>query len=203
MSTIFVGGSRHVSRLPEEAKRRLHNVIQRQHNVLVGDANGIDKAVQQYFADASYNAVTVFCSGNKYRNNVGHWPVRSVDVPNSLKGFQFYAAKDREMAREADFGFMIWDAKSPGTLLNVLRLARAGKITVLYNVPEKRSIDIKTMADMEAFLKQCRVELLQDLQERATPEEWPQNLKPSLSDKPSGLFNNLPNVPDQVAYSLV
>lgn len=174
MSTVFIGGSRHVSRLPAEVKQRLDNVISSRHQVIVGDANGADKAVQKHFLDAAYDNVTVFCSGESFRNNLGQWPTHRVDAPKSLKGFQFYAAKDREMAREADFGLMIWDGKSPGTVLNVLRLVRAGKIAVLYSVPEKRTINLRTAVDWEAFLEHCNDELRRDLRERATPEEWPQ-----------------------------
>ena len=123
MNTIFIGGSRHVSRLPSEVKKRLDNVVVSGHRVIVGDANGADKAVQKHFHDIHYDKVTVFCSGASPRNNLGTWLTHHVDAPKNAKGFQFYAAKDREMAREADFGLMIWDGKSPGTVLNVLRLA--------------------------------------------------------------------------------
>jgi probable addiction module antidote protein len=171
MNTIFIGGSRHISRLPSEIKDRLNKVIDNGHCVVVGDANGADKAVQKHFADASYGRVTVFCTGEHFRNNLGHWPTHSVEPPPGAKGFQFYAAKDREMATKADFGLMIWDGKSSGTLLNVLRLAKAGKVSVLYNAPEKRSINIAP-SSWEIFLSRCSDELRSDLKARATPEEW-------------------------------
>ncbi|KMN48963.1 hypothetical protein VL04_03530 [Chromobacterium violaceum] len=174
MSTVFIGGSRHVSRLPIEVKKRLDNVINNNHRVIVGDANGVDKAVQKYCLDAAYKKVTVFYSGANFRNNLGQWSTHRVETSKALKGFQFYAAKDREMAREADFGLMIWDGKSPGTVLNVLRLMLAGKIAVLYNVPEKRTINFKAPSDWKLFLQTCDAELLHTLRERATPEEWPQ-----------------------------
>ena len=172
MNTIFIGGSRHVSRLPAQAKERLNNVISSGFNVIVGDANGADKAVQNYLLESAYEKVTVFCSGDLCRNNVGNWPTHNVEAPKSAKGFQFHATKDREMAREADFGLMFWDGKSTGTVLNVLRLIGAGKKVVLLNVPEKSAISFKRTADWEAFLKQCRPEFRHNLRERATPEEW-------------------------------
>ncbi|MGB8478832.1 MAG: addiction module antidote protein [Acidobacteriaceae bacterium] len=171
MNTIFIGGSRHISRLPAEIKDRLNKVIDNRHCVLVGDANGADKAIQKHFADASYDKVSVFCTGEHVRNNLGHWPTHNVEPPHGAKGFQFYAAKDREMATKADFGLMIWDGKSPGTLLNVLRLAKAGKISVLYNAPEKRAINIAP-SSWESFLSHCSDDLRSDLKARATPEEW-------------------------------
>jgi probable addiction module antidote protein len=188
-NTIFIGGSRHVSRLPPEVRHRLDNVISSGHCVIVGDADGADKAVQKYLHDAAYDKVTVFCSGDNFRNNIGHWQTRNVDVPKQQKGFQFYAAKDREMASEADFGLMIWDGKSPGTVLNVLRLVRAGKIAVLFSVPEKRAINIKTQSDWDTFLSHCSNELLHDLRKRATPEEWQSSQQASFFESATAESN--------------
>jgi probable addiction module antidote protein len=141
--------------------------------------------VQKYFHDAVYDKVRVFCSGATARNNLGNWQIRDIDAPNGSNGFQFHAAKDRAMAREADFGLMIWDGKSPGTILNVLRLMRAGKIAVLFNVPDQRAINIKTASDWAGFLQHCGSELLQDLRKRATPEEWGAQNQADLLDAPS------------------
>jgi adenine-specific DNA-methyltransferase len=172
MNTIFIGGSRRVSRLPAQAKERLSNVIGSGFDVIVGDANGADKAVQKYLLEAAYEKVTVFCSGEQCRNNLGKWPTRNVQAPKSAKGFQFYATKDREMAREADFGLMFWDGKSAGTILNVLRLIGAGKKVVLLNVPAKSATSFKTANDWERFLRQFGPDFRHGLRERATPEEW-------------------------------
>lgn len=204
MNTVFIGGSRHVSRLPAEVKTRLNNMIDSGHRVIVGDANGADKAVQKHFSDAAYDKVTVFCSGDSFRNNLGQWTTHKVGAPKNAKGFQFYAAKDREMAREADFGLMIWDGKSPGTVLNVLRLVQAGKKAVLYSVPEKRALNIKAWADWEAFLARTSDELRRDLRERATPEEWQPGLQANLLDTPrEGEAQSSAELPDsELASSL-
>jgi probable addiction module antidote protein len=126
-----------------------------------------------------------------------------VDAPKSAKGFQFYAAKDREMAREADFGLMIWDGKSLGTVLNVLRLVRAGKISVLFNVPEKAALNIKSTDQWEAFLAQCSAQLRIDVKERATPEEWVDDrteLQPSLLDPLSQPSSQTPVQPSAMPF---
>lgn len=172
MNTIFIGGSRHITRLPPEVTKRLDNVVASGHRVIVGDANGADKAVQKYFHDINYEKVTVFCSGAAPRNNLGPWRTHHVDAPKTATGFQFYAAKDRAMAHEADFGLMIWDGKSPGTVLNMLRLAIAGKIGVLLNVPDKDVVNIKSVDGWKNFIAQCGDALRHDVKERATPEEW-------------------------------
>ena len=86
------------------------------------------------------------------------------------------------MAAEADFGLMIWDGKSAGTALNVLRLVRAGKIAVLFDVQEKKVVNFKSAADWNAFLGECSPELLADLKARATPDEWMDARLPEQTD---------------------
>jgi adenine-specific DNA-methyltransferase len=76
------------------------------------------------------------------------------------------------MAVRADFGLMIWDGKSAGTALNVLRLVRAGKKAVLLNIPEKRAHAFKAGRDWLEFLSGCNQDLVENLRSRATPEEW-------------------------------
>lgn len=100
--------------------------------ILVGDANGADKAVQRYLADKSYPNVLVHCMREHCRNNVGHWPTRAVTAPRGAKGFDYYSMKDRAMADAAEYGLMLWDGKSKGTVNNVVNLARAGKLVVVY-----------------------------------------------------------------------
>jgi probable addiction module antidote protein len=184
MSTVFVGGSRNVSHLPPEVAERLNNVMASRFPVLVGDANGMDKAVQRHLTDARYKSVTVFCSGASCRNNLGQWNTTNVTPPAKAKGFQVHATKDREMARLADFGLMIWDGKSPGTALNVLRLVRLGKKAVLFNVAKGTAQTFKSETDWDDFLSHCSPELRHDLQMRATPDEWQpsRNRHPDLLD---------------------
>jgi hypothetical protein len=172
VNTVFVGGSRRISRLSEQARERLHNVLASGARIIVGDADGADKAVQKFLLDSAYENVTVFCSGDACRNNLGHWNTQRVNAPDKAKGFDFYAAKDRAMAREADFGLMIWDGKSAGTILNILRLVRAGKKAVLLSVPQKTASTFKSVIDWDNFLLQLDASFRDDLRKRATPDEW-------------------------------
>ena len=144
------------------------------HRVIVGDANGADKAVQKHFHEIHYDKVTVFCSGaTASATTSGPWATHKVPSRRIPKGFQFYAAKDREMAHEADFGLMIWDGKSAGTVLNMLRLAVAGKIAVLFNVPDKASINIKSWSRRGGTSSRiAATNCAGDVRERATPDEW-------------------------------
>lgn len=188
MNTIFVGGSRRVSRLPGPARERIKNIVSKGDRVIVGDAAGADKAVQKMLHDAGYDKVTVFCSGENPRNNLGAWPVERIAVGGSVKGFQFFAEKDREMARRGDFGLMIWDGQSVGTLLNVLRLIRADKKAVLIDAMAQKVLPIKSVADWLCLIKALDQAVVDELRAKSTPQEWVDvELPPNSTEAPTGL----------------
>jgi hypothetical protein len=66
--------------------------------------------------------------------------------------FGFYSSKDRVMADEATVGFMIWDGKSKGTLMNVVRLLNAGKSAAVYLSALNKFVSLKSRADWESFI---------------------------------------------------
>ena len=84
MKKVFFGGSRKLGRFNKAIRDRADNLIVSDYMVLVGDANGADKAMQQYLAEKRYQHVLVFCAGNICRNNLGQWETRNVlaDRPN-------------------------------------------------------------------------------------------------------------------------
>ncbi|OFW25583.1 MAG: hypothetical protein A3H97_03105 [Acidobacteria bacterium RIFCSPLOWO2_02_FULL_65_29] len=88
------------------------------------------------------------------RNNVGNWPTREVAAPRGAKGFDYYSLKDRAMAETADYGLMLWDGKSKGTVNNVVNLSREHKPVVVYVAPTKQFRTIKTSDDLRDLLAQ-------------------------------------------------
>ena len=186
MNKIFIGGSRHVSRLPAPVRARLDTIMEKGLPVIVGDANGADKAMQRYLSFKNYNKVEVFCSGSECRNNIGHWQIRQIDAETRSRGRSFYIAKDRAMAREADFGLMVWDGKSKGTLLNVFRLLKQGKKVVVYNTSEQKFAEIRTFDQWGHFINLYGPELRREtekeaeLEEREEPNRHPPLLLPLM-----------------------
>ena len=170
MSKVFIGGSRSITRLPADVRARIDRIVDKRLTVLVGDANGADKAVQRYLHRKRYDLVEVFCAGGDCRNNVGRWPVRSVSANGKRKDFGFYAAKDRAMADEASIGLMLWNGKSKGTLMNVLRLIAQGKTAVVYIAPTGEFVEFGTRADLERLFAGCAPELRQRLEHEAAAE---------------------------------
>lgn len=154
MKTVFIGGSRKVTRLAAEVRTRLDRIVDHKLPVLIGDANGADKAVQRYLAERHYAGVEVFCADSVPRNNLGGWTLRVVTPRSPRRDFQYYAAKDRAMAAEASVGLMLWDGESHGTLMNVLRLAAAGKPVVIYMQPQGHFIDVRTRSALSALLSE-------------------------------------------------
>jgi hypothetical protein len=155
---VFVAGSRQISRLPVEVRSRLDTMIEKGFQILVGDANGADKAVQSYLAGKEYPNVLVHCMEGHCRNNVGHWPTREVSAPRGARGFDFYSVKDRIMADAAQYGLMLWDGKSKGTINNVVNLSRDGKPVVVYIAPTKQFITVKALDDLRGVLSQGETE---------------------------------------------
>ncbi len=155
MTNIFIGGSRKIARLGQPVLQRLDNILSSQFTVLVGDASGVDLQVQKYLFSKNYRNVIVFCTGNACRNNIGEWETRNVATEMRSKGFSFYTVKDLQMAKEATYGFMIWDAKSKGTLNNVLNLLRFEKKILVYFAPTQSFQTVRTADDLHNLLAMC------------------------------------------------
>ena len=176
MKKVFIGGSRRLSRLNKEVAARLDKIIKNELAVLVGDANGADRTVQDYLARRGYRKVTVFCAATPCRNNVGRWPTRQVAAPaDGRRDFAFYASKDRVMVDEADYGLMLWDGRSRGTLTSAVDLIRQGKPVVVYVSPSKRFETFMDVADLPRLLERVDAamvhQLERDLQVNVSPPE--------------------------------
>lgn len=141
--------------MSRDVSQRLDNVVDKGLTVLVGDANGVDKAVQTYFNKKRYPNVQVFCMEGGCRNNVGNWPVRSVSAANpSRRDFAYYSTKDRVMTDEADYGLMLWDGESRGTLTSIVDLVGKGKPVAVYFSPKKTFYTLRASSELEMLLQQ-------------------------------------------------
>jgi hypothetical protein len=140
--------------------------------VVIGDANGADKAIQTYLSAHDYRNVEIFCAGNTARNNVGHWQLRKISSGARRGTLDFYTGKDRAMTDEATVGLMLWDGKSAGTLMNVLRLLNQDKKVVMYVSPNKQFRELKSLAQWDEFISTCADnDLRQKVQQRAEAEK--------------------------------
>lgn len=156
----FVGGSRQMGRLNEKIREKLDNIMTNSFTILAGDANGVDKAVQKDCADKRYKNATVFCAGNSCRNNHGRWETRHVTFDRATKDCRFYMTKDLQMAKEADYGFMIWDAQSSEPLSNILVLLEMDRKVLVYIGPTKAFVKLQGTADLQPIIQDCPPEAI-------------------------------------------
>ena len=166
MKKVFLGGSRQVRALNDVIRKRLDGVINGDLFVFIGDANGADKAMQTYFADRHYKNVLVFCAGRDCRNNIGSWETRQIISDRTEKDFRFYTAKDTVMSEEANYGLMLWDGKSKGTLNNILNLLEQGKQVAVYFSPKKAFHDLQSLEDLKPLLKECPPGLMRGFEKK-------------------------------------
>jgi adenine-specific DNA-methyltransferase len=128
----FISGSISIKALDLQVINRLDSIMADRQTVLIGDAFGVDKLVQQYLFKRNYQDVIVYYVGNMARNNIGNWQARQISNDNNLTGKSMYQLKDVTMAQDADCGLMIWEGKSQGTKFNIENMTKLGKeITIL------------------------------------------------------------------------
>ncbi|MBN9244852.1 MAG: hypothetical protein J0I98_18875 [Mesorhizobium sp.] len=171
MAMIFLGGSRDILELPVPAIERIGAIVAAEHGVLIGDAPGADAEMQSLLAGYNYEHVGVFHAGAEPRNNLGDWAAYPVPPPEGARGFAIHAEKDREMARRADFGLMVWNGESPGTCLNVLRLAITGSPCVVYDTMRGVVASVHNTVDWRAMLHHAGPEVRCDVEARMSANE--------------------------------
>lgn len=167
MSKIFIAGSITIKRIDEAVTSRIDKMMCDHHDIIVGDADGVDSAIQKYLYDNHYANVIVYHSGKAPRNNIGCWETKAVHSKHKEGSREFYTAKDVEMAKDAEMGVMLWDTKSTGTLKNVIELVSQHKKSTIfinklkkfqrvYNVNE---LELLTMVMAEADLKKADMKI--------------------------------------------
>ncbi|MBK9028512.1 MAG: hypothetical protein IPN98_12000 [Propionivibrio sp.] len=149
---VFIAGSMNIKHLDPRVKERIDNIVAQDFEVVVGDAEGADTSIQQHLLNYGTTKTTVFCSGERPRNNVGQWPVQRVETSHSQGSRAFFTAKDICMAEVADIGLMIWDTKSTGTLSNVIELLARKKKSVVFVNKAKVFKNITNVEQLEELL---------------------------------------------------
>ena len=155
MTIVFIGGSRRLGKLAAPVKERIDKIINNGFTILIGDANGTDRCVQDYLASKHYRNVIVFCMEGVCRNNIGDWDTKGIEASGTGKDFNYYSTKDLQMAKEASYGFMIWDAKSNGTLNNIINLLKRDKKILVYFSPDKAFHKLRGFQDLSGLLAKC------------------------------------------------
>ena len=152
MTTVFIAGSIKIKHLDRKFKERIDKIITSGFDVIVGDADGADTAIQSYLYERGSNKTTVYCSGPRPRNNVGKWPTHSVSSNLSPGSRAYFTAKDVAMAEAADYGLMMWDAASTGTLSNVIELISRKKKSAVFVNKSKEFVTVGDASHLQALV---------------------------------------------------
>ncbi len=152
MTTVFIAGSISISHLHERVQERINKIASSEFSVVVGDADGADTSIQECLRANSARNVTVFCTGPTPRNNVAAWPVHRVESKAKAGSRAYFTAKDVEMARNSDYGLMIWDCKSTGTLSNVLELLSEKKKSLVFVNKVREFITVADVSGLDQLV---------------------------------------------------
>jgi len=167
MTTVFIGGSRRITRLSQAVTQRLNTIVVKKLPIVVGDASGADKSVQAFLRNRDYERVTVYCTGDVCRNNLGNWSVVHIEPTgkSTRRDRAFFTLKDRAMSSKATHGLMLWDGASLGTLVNIVRLRREGRPVVVYVQPSDSFIDVRDDETLAELVNYSTAELLADAEQ--------------------------------------
>ena len=125
--TIFLGGSKIINRLEDKIKEDLIDYMNLGHNILIGDCIGADKEMQKLLAENGYPLVTVYYSGDRPRFNLGNWETKHISSNKYLSEYERQKLKDNQMILDADFGYMLLQGQTKGTMANVNKLLEENK----------------------------------------------------------------------------
>ncbi|GKX62802.1 hypothetical protein SOASR032_13710 [Pragia fontium] len=179
MTTVFIAGSIRIKNLDQLVIERVRKIVNSGYKVVVGDANGADSSIQKLLLELGGQNTTVFSSSNHPRNNLGDWHVHVVNSEHAPGTRAFFTAKDLKMAEIADYGLMVWDSQSTGTLSNVIELLSQNKYSAVFVNKEKTFEVIKTPSDLKKLISYMSLTAL---------EKAEQKIK--LSQKMNKLDNN-------------
>ncbi|MEG5175587.1 hypothetical protein [Microcoleus sp. B3-D7] len=119
---VMISGSRSITDISLRLQS-LNRIMELNFSIILGEASGIDKLVQEYLRSQNYPNVRVYFalwSGNgKPRNVTGF---QTVGIPGN------YVERDKAMCSVCDYGFALWDGISRGTKDNIDRTQGKTKI---------------------------------------------------------------------------
>jgi len=151
---LVLGGSRKLARIPENLVELLKDFNLENNQFLIGDAPGSDTALQQVLVRIGAKSVTVYSSAGYIRNNLGNWPSEHINSGLESKSNAVHAFKDRHMTKVADWGLMLWDCESAGTLSNVIDLVESGKFCKVWVAQDSELYTFENEISLNQWLLQ-------------------------------------------------
>lgn len=139
MSSVFISGSISIIGLPYIVEQSIKELIAEGVEILVGDAKGIDTAIQNYCKRLGYSNVTVYSIYSVPRYKVPDFKAKHIIVNSELKTVrERQTVKDAAMTADCDYSLVIWDGKSKGSYQNMIRAINSEKQVKVFLQPENR-----------------------------------------------------------------
>lgn len=147
--TTFVSGSSKTQdkespyyhrKLTRNIRKELNSEMKAGNKIIVGDAPGIDRQVQDYLKKKKYKNVEVYSPGKQSRYLADKsWKNHLIDDPkHEPMSPQWLAKKDKAMAKAANKGIaIILDEGAGATRNNIKRLQDKGKEVSVYQIDPK------------------------------------------------------------------
>ena len=144
--TVFISGSSKTQdessgyyrkELPKDIQKQLDEHMRKGNRIIVGDAPGIDRQVQDYLNSKKYRNVEVYGPGKEVRYSANpKWKTKPIDDPDHEPGSkEWLAKKDIAMTEAADEGLaIVLDEGAKATRKNVQRLSEGGKGVRVYSL---------------------------------------------------------------------
>lgn len=144
--TVFISGSSKTQfkdnpyyrkRLNKELRKEIDDIIKKNYNVVVGDAPGIDRQVQDYLNKKRYRNVEIYGPGTQVRYSANKkWKTNPINDPDhEPMSPEWLALKDIKMSQIADEGLaVILDEGAKATRNNVKRMRESGKKVKVYEL---------------------------------------------------------------------
>lgn len=144
--TVFISGSSKTQtkespyyrkQLPKSIKQHLDEIMKHRAHVVVGDAPGIDRQVQNYLDKHNYDRVEVYGPGEEVRYTANkQWKTHAIDAPQYEVGSsEWLAEKDKAMSKVANKGIaVVLDHGAKATRKNVTRMRRKKKPVTVFEL---------------------------------------------------------------------
>ena len=170
MVKMFISGSILNKEIPEDVIKAVDDSRKRNYTILIGDAKGVDKNIQDMLKADNYKNVEVYHVGPRPRNlSDREWTDRRIPVDIANEKFfkngsytrEAQMLKDKAMSDDADFGLVIWKdtsknrfgniSVSKGSLNNIYNLLVQDKYVGLFYIPnpEKGIMKFKSVLEFE------------------------------------------------------
>ena len=94
-------------------------------------------------------------------------------APKGTRGFAYYATKDQVMVDDAEYGLMLWDGESKGTLNSVIKMIRQDKPVVVYLAPKKVFQTLRSVDDVSKLFANCEQSAVHRLERELGLEHVP------------------------------